>query len=360
MLNIEALQHEFDRLAEGKRLCSPIVVPLKHEDVVVMGRAALEICSLYDDRDYLEHTSSFVPEVRFLEGRSHYPLWMIGVDFHVAEDGPKLIEVNSNAGGYVTSALWAHKNNAYNLKEKLSRFVLSLFETYQQWNSSQPNSVQIVDDDPFGQFTYYDMKLSQELFRHFGVISQIDDVSKASDQFDIIYNRSCDFLFARSESKRLRDIFISGQSFVFPNPYAFSLLSDKRVLVALNSFSELGKYKNLNRVLLPCKLIRDFSNEQMSRRGWVFKPAQEYAGTGVFRGKKISRVKYEEILNKDYVAQKEARPGTVDYEGETYKYDVRVFATPSEVLDISVRAYTGRLTNFRSENGGYARFRIVE
>lgn len=59
---------------------------------------------------YQEQVLSYAPDsVRFLPKASGV---FLGYDFHLAPDGPKLIEINSNAGGALVNALLIRVQNA--------------------------------------------------------------------------------------------------------------------------------------------------------------------------------------------------------------------------------------------------------
>lgn len=359
---IKKLLLNLEHLAENKQLCSPILVNLKQKDVAIMEQASLELFSLLDSDKYnafhVENTSWFKND---RETGNNHQLGMLGFDFHVTAEGPRLIEINSNAGGLVTSSIWSHRKDSSKLENVLSMFARSFTEEFQRFKHHPAKTMVIVDNSPKQQFTFYDLLLTQQLMEAFGLSCDIADVNDQLDGYDIIYNRSCDFMFERNEMKCIKKIYQEGNACVVPNPYMFSRLSDKRALITLYNYLKETSDLSLpfsRQVVLPCMHIHDFVEAGLKRSGWFFKPAMAYGGYGVYRGRKISMVKFKEIAEKDFIAQKAAVLQEIDYQDESYKYDIRVFAWRGNIIDLSVRTYQGRITNFRTPNGGYASFTV--
>jgi hypothetical protein len=95
------------------------------------------------------------------------------------------------------------------------------------------------------------------------------------------------------------------------------------------------------------------------RRRWVFKPATAFGSRAVYRGDKISRKRFGEILAVPcYLAQRHVEPGTIEVETsegrQTMKFDVRAYAYRDEVLLLGARVYQGQVTNLRSPGGGFS------
>ena len=80
------------------------------------------------------------------------------------------------------------------------------------------------------------------------------------------------------------------------------------------------------------RLVRAEEAEQWwaERKQWFFKPVSGYGGKGAYRGEKLTKRVFEEILQSEYVAQRLAMPGErkVCPEGaepQLLKYDVRCY-----------------------------------
>jgi hypothetical protein len=94
------------------------------------------------------------------------------------------------------------------------------------------------------------------------------------------------------------------------------------------------------------------------RRDWFFKPAQGHASKAAYRGDKLTRRVWGEIMAGDYVAQAYAAPGlrNVRHEGAPaeLKVDVRLYTYEGEILLTAARLYRGQTTNMRTPGGGFA------
>ncbi|HJX19227.1 MAG TPA: hypothetical protein VJ437_13685, partial [Acidiferrobacterales bacterium] len=78
----------------------------------------------------------------------------------------------------------------------------------------------------------------------------------------------------------------------------------------------------------------------------------------MYRGDKLTRRVWEEILAGDYVVQELVPPGERQVQVETdttaLKYDVRCFVYAGKVQLLAARLYQGQVTNFRTPGGGFA------
>ena len=95
-----------------------------------------------------------------------------------------------------------------------------------------------------------------------------------------------------------------------------------------------------------------------ARTSLFFKPAGGYGSKAVYRGDKVTKGVWAEIIRGGYVAQKFAAPGErmVELDGspESRKTDVRLYVYNSQVLLTAARLYQGQTTNFRTPGGGFA------
>jgi hypothetical protein len=95
-----------------------------------------------------------------------------------------------------------------------------------------------------------------------------------------------------------------------------------------------------------------------ARRGLFFKPVAGYGGKATYRGDKVTRRVWSEILAGSYVAQELVPPSErsvhVDGEQVRLKLDVRCYAYGGRVLMLAARLYRGQTTNFRTPGGGFA------
>jgi hypothetical protein len=92
-----------------------------------------------------------------------------------------------------------------------------------------------------------------------------------------------------------------------------------------------------------------------ARRGFFFKPATGYGSRAAYRGDKLTRRVWTEILGGHYVAQELVPPGERRIGPESsMKSDVRNYAYAGQALLLAARIYQGQTTNFRTAGGGFA------
>jgi hypothetical protein len=94
------------------------------------------------------------------------------------------------------------------------------------------------------------------------------------------------------------------------------------------------------------------------RKGLFFKPTSGHGSKAVYRGDKVTRGVWADVVRGSYVAQSFAPPGErmieLDGEQEARKMDVRLYTYSGQVLLAAARLYQGQTTNFRTPGGGFA------
>lgn len=94
------------------------------------------------------------------------------------------------------------------------------------------------------------------------------------------------------------------------------------------------------------------------RKHLFFKPTRGHGSKAVYRGDKITRGVWQEILNGAYVAQDFAAPSErmvrIDGQEERRKMDVRLYSYDGRTMLVAARLYQGQATNFRTPGGGFA------
>jgi glutathionylspermidine synthase len=135
----------------------------------------------------------------------------MGYDFHLAADGPKLIEVNTNAGGAFLNALLAKAQWACctEVEVGLSRseandFEVAVLHMFQrerelQREAGKPRRIAITDDRPEEQYLYPEFTLAQRFFLKNGIEAVIADAESLryergqllidNTPIDLVYNR---------------------------------------------------------------------------------------------------------------------------------------------------------------------------
>lgn len=314
---------------------------------------------------------------------------LMGYDFHVTPDGPRLIEVNTNAGGAFLNAVLARAQSAC-CAEVLAPFDIRPLEGFgdsiaemfvAEWRlqrgSGRPATIAIVDDDPAAQHLFPEFQLAKALLEARGFRVVIADPGELlangrgltvhGETVDLIYNRLVDFAFDEPRHAALRSAYLDGSVVVTPNPRVHALLADKRDLTLLSDAARLrewGLARDEADLLADCVprtvVVSPDNAEELwrDRRQFFFKPAAGHGSKAAYRGDKITRRVWEEILSGVYVAQAFAAPGprTIQYEGveTSLKVDVRPYTYAGDSLLAAARLYQGQTTNMRTPGGGFA------
>jgi hypothetical protein len=313
----------------------------------------------------------------------------MGYDFHLCPEGPKLIEVNTNAGGAFLNALLAKAQRAC-CPEVEHAFKLPLVADFDaelirmfraEWTTQRQGEplqrIAIVDDDPESQYLHPEFLLARETFRRHGIDAVIADaralrfesstLSAGDTPIDLVYNRVVDFALQRPEHAALRAAYLAGAVVVTPNPRNHALLADKRNLTVLSHCDALAgmglaaahahQARRIPRTVMVTAANADPLWE--TRKQYFFKPAAGHGAKAVYRGDKLTRAVWQQIAAGGYVAQAFAPPGErmIKLEGdarEPRKTDIRLFTYEGRVLLAAARLYQGQTTNFRTPGGGFA------
>lgn len=314
---------------------------------------------------------------------------LMGYDFHITPDGPKLIEVNTNAGGAFLNAVLARAQRACCAESKLqgatrsaASFGLEIARMFiEEWRrqrgTGQPRVLAIVDDEPEQQHLYPEFRLAKSLLEEQGLETLIADAGELALEdyglavhgrpVDLVYNRLVDFTLDEPRHAALRGAYVGNVAVVTPNPHVHALLADKRNLALMSDVGRLELWGlapshlgALERGLLKTIAVSADNAEDLwrGRHNLFFKPARGYASKAAYRGAKITRRVWAEIRNGDYVAQAYAAPGTrgIARAGErgALKVDVRLYTYAGSPLIAAARLYHGQTTNLRTLSGGFA------
>ncbi|AUH65492.1 hypothetical protein PARHAE_03762 [Paracoccus haematequi] len=326
---------------------------------------------------------SWAPEIARAD---HGPIGaLMGYDFHLGEDGPRLIEINTNAGGAFLNAFLARAQRAccaeMDIPPTLLSFEDAAFRMFQnEWirqrGTGAPERIAIVDDNPPEQYLYPEFVLARRVFAARGVDAVIADASQLryddgrlsvdGKTIDLVYNRVTDFSFDQPEHKALQEAYRDGAVVVTPNPHNHALLADKRNLSLLSKPATLeawGVEPRLRALLdaVPRTVLVNPDNADAlwkSRRDLFFKPTGGHGGKAVYRGDKLTKGAWAEIAEGGYVAQTLVRPSErmikIDETPQRRKMDVRLYTYDGQVLLVAARLYQGQTTNFRTPGGGFA------
>lgn len=314
---------------------------------------------------------------------------LYGFDFHLSESGPQLIEINTNAGGaLIVSQVLRNQSGCCaspsapsphcQAQQSESAIVDSFLSDFEMVRGHRnPQLIAIVDVKPAAQYLYPEFLRFAELLRDRGLSVIIcdpteltatsDGVSMDEKPVDFIYNRLTDFYFSDDSLRFVRNAYLNNQTVITPNPHHHALYANKRHLALLSdpqALNALGVADETQRVLLQGIPTTRFVTAENAAALWAerkslfFKPATAYGSKGAYRGAKLTRNTFEQLLTGDYVAQREIEPSQrhalVDSESVELKVDVRCYVYRGEIQLTAARLWRGQTTNFRTPGGGFA------
>lgn len=298
---------------------------------------------------------------------------VLGYDFHITPDGPRLIEVNTNAGGAFLAANLGAGDCA---RRKVELSAMFLKEWQAAGREGRPRTIVILDEDPETQFLYPDMCAARDLLAASGITALVAAPADlrsdgaglwiGSTPVDMIYNRLTDFLLEDLALQHLRAAYEADRVVLSPAPQHYARFADKRNLVLLSDpdfVAGLGLPPVHADALARLPRSRAVAPELadtlwQTRRDLFFKPATGFGSRGAYRGDKLTRRVWDEILTADYIAQDLVPPPlrrVMGPAGEVQlKWDLRIYTYAGSPILMAARLYQGQTTNFRTPGGGFA------
>lgn len=372
-------------LARRPNLFSNSPVFISKQDLTTMRAVVEAIEAAAETRGYRERVLAWTPEIARADFGPRGAF--MGYDFHLGGDGPRLIEVNTNAGGAFLNALLARAQSACCREAgdaigghapafEDTAWEMFLGEWTLQERSGEPRSIAIVDDRPTEQYLYPELLLAKSLFERQGLDAVVADPTEleyhrgrllhGGRPIDMVYNRLVDFAFEAEPHQPLRAAYLDGAVVVTPNPHNHALLADKRNLTVLSdpqAVGELGLSVEQRRSLAAVPMTVLVSPDNAAalwdiRKRYFFKPSTGHGGKAVYRGDKITRGVWEHVSSGGYIAQEVAPPSErrvlVDGDVQSLKLDVRLYTYRAKPILAAARVYQGQTTNFRTPGGGFA------
>lgn len=370
----------------GPRVLIPYarsIIALESAHYAEIARTVRLLFALSRTEAFARRVDEGAPEIaRFRPGNAGV---FMGYDFHLTADGPRLIEINTNAGGALlnglhTAALCDPVRLACLCSELLPVETIEerIVRTFRaelaaaRGRDAVLRRVAIADEEPQRQFLRLEFDLFVQLFHRAGVTAAVYDTKDVpldgEEAPDLVYLRDTDFLLETPRTAALRAAYLERRVVVSPSPREHHLLANKERLalfsdpVALRAFgSSEEDAAFLARIVPEARGLAEMGLERVwaERRDWVMKPMAGYASRGVYRGDKISRRKLEEIAAAGgYLVQRRIEPAAISVETsegpERMKFDVRAYAYRDEVLLLGARVYQGQVTNLRTPGGGFS------
>ena len=326
------------------------------------------IFALKSNSDYLGALAAKLPETAGFE--SSWPSVLMGYDFHLTPGGPKLIEVNNNAGGlYIGDGRWVPQPAILELKGSLEDRLVSMF--HKAWQV-----IAIMDENIAEQFMYPEMQAYAELLKKSGrkVLLLSPEVLELKEgglyvgslRIDAIYNRHTDFYLTSSELKHIRTAYERGEVVLNPHPRSYALIGDKSRMVDwwkagfLESYLSSESVDLIRAVTPETHLLADMGSEAAwrDRRRYVFKPAARHGGKGVVVGRNMSRKRFDSLDPAETIMQQFVAPSIVELDERNMKFDVRLYMHGENLIAMAGRVWRGQVTNFREPGSGWTALKI--
>lgn len=368
-----------------QEVISPIPALLPHRDLQGMIRLVRTLYRLSAHPAYRELVLPQVPEAARRD--PGHDAVMMGYDFHLGPEGPRLIEVNTNAGGSLPALMALQQkgeSDRYASEDKFrSRFLGPFAEEMSRFSAGRKNKpalIAIIDENPREQFLFGEMEYFAGLFKGWGAETLILDPSQLDAgpqgvfhqgrEVDLIYNRHCDFYLEEPVTAGIREAYLAGSVCLTPHPFAYGLLGDKRRMILWSDREVLGGLglepaviERLTTLVPESRLLAQMDAEPLwrDRNNWIFKPVDRFGSRGVLAGRKISRSRFNELPVEQTLVQRMVPPSVTETGGDegAMKTDFRLYVYRNRVLGLASRLYQGQVTNLRTPGGGFAAVKII-
>ena len=157
----------------------------------------------------------------------------------------------------------------------------------------------------------------------------------------------------------MRAAYLEGAVVVTPNPHVHALYADKRNLTycpirRARAIWGLPPTMLADLAGVPRTVLVTLENAGAALGGEAdlfFKPFGGHGGKAVYRGDKVTKRVWSEIVRGGYVAQEFAAPGErmikLDGTAELRKTDVRLYTYDGQILLTAARLYQGQVDQFQ-------------
>lgn len=297
---------------------------------------------------------------------------LMGYDFHLGPEGPRLIEINNNAGGlYMGDRLWLPQPDLDCWDDALINRLCGMFPEH--WRQ-----MAIMDEDIAQQFMYPEMQAYAEILGMQGrkvLLLSPEDMRLETDglyagdvRLDGIYNRHTDFYLESPQLAHIRSAFERRLVQLNPHPRSYALLGDKGRMVDwwregfLEALLPPEDVASIRAIVPETRRLNGMHPDAVweGRSGWVFKPAARHGGKGVVIGKSISRKRFAELDPADTVMQRYVKASEIELNGATFRLDIRLFTHGPELIALAGRVWQGQMSNFRAEGSGWVMLEIAD
>jgi len=349
-------------------LASEQAIDIPRKDFETMLRFARTVYALKDNPTYLRKLHDILPPAARI--RPCRPSVLMGFDFHLTPTGPKLIEINNNAGGLYIGQdnrqqdQWIPQPSLPEMPGTLEERLLHMFDA--RWHT-----IVIMDEQVERQFMFPEMCAYARLLQHDGRQAWVvnPEELKLTDRglvyqqqlIDAIYNRHTDFYLESAALADVRRAYEADQVALNPHPRSYALIGDKTRMVDwwrpgwLESCLDADSLALIRQVVPETHRLDETDRDKVwkMRKQLVFKPAARHGGKGVVLGKSMSRKRFESLDHSDTVVQQRVPPSSVELNGQTMKLDIRMYMHGSDLIALAGRVWRGQVTNFRQPGSGW-------
>ncbi|TLS75600.1 hypothetical protein FE236_09105 [Mariprofundus erugo] len=345
-------------------LATETPVTISARNFEIMLDFSRTVFSLKDNPAYLAALETSLPHAARVPTR--WPSVLMGFDFHLTPAGPRLIEINNNAGGlYIGDDRWLPQMESHpDMPGDLGERILAMFPS--DWST-----IAIMDEDVTRQFMYPEMCAYADLLRASGrqafVLSPEDLVRDheglhyRGERIDAIYNRHTDFYLEGADLAEVRAAYQEGKVIINPHPRSYALIGDKTRMVdwwregLLESCLDAAQVALIRTVTPSTHRLSEMDRERVwsDRKDWVFKPAARHGGKGVVIGKGISRVRFDTLDPEETIVQQLVPASEIEVGGQVMKLDIRLYMHGTRLIGMAGRAWRGQVTNFREPGSGW-------
>ncbi|KFN48107.1 hypothetical protein [Arenimonas metalli] len=364
-------------------LFAPLPVFVAAAQVQAMTALIESIERVVATEAYRETVRARSPAIANLDPGS--PGGLLGFDFHLGPDGPRLIEINTNPGGVLINALLVEAQQLClptltapavaegDVAEAAVDVLLA------EWDAQAPAGrrglLAIVDEAPRQQYLYPEFVLFRDRLRARGIEALICDPADldyrdgalwgGDADIGFVYNRCTDFMLDQPASAALRAAYLDREVALSPHPWSHALYADKRNLALLGDRRWLqaagiaaADIDRLAEGIPRTEVMTDANRDDLwqRRKQLFFKPAGGFGSRASYRGDKLTHKTWQQMAGTHYVAQALVPPsqrhrGAGD---APLKIDLRAYAYQGHPLLFAARMYQGQTTNFRTPGGGFA------
>lgn len=348
-------------------------------------------------KDYQKSLSAAEPESSLKNKKQDSVL--MAYDFHLKDGIPYLIEVNTNASGFLlVNSFYQFQNYPYSqakedLKQSFQKEWEKFCSEYESDNSNnfikngflkssfennnkkiKPDKIVLIDEALSSQKMLIEFFMYKDFFQSMNWPFEICDsrslkaddrgflYTPKGDKIDFVYNRSTDFYFENHPA--LATAYRKGVCAISPHPREYHLLANKSRLcgwyIQKEKWEEL---KQIERHIPYTEILTEENKGQFwkNRKKYFFKIKTGHSGKMAYRGSSLSRRKFEELCRLNGIAQEYIPPSLVQSaKGGEWKVDFRVYVYEDQIQQITARCYQGQLTNFQAEGSGFSAVNVLK